>query len=226
MSYYDVMIASRPDKRPISRSRRRPEGPADSEVWTVGVDREHNEQLGTLLRRMRNSSGSSAAALSAQLGLSPSFVRMVERGERSPAPPTAADWLKTLGASVEQDVAIAGGMRADMVITHPDLAGPLILQFKSRVRDTSRSDIETQFKAFIDRALEDRAPTARSPRADFAWPTPAVAAAVGAALGPRPDRFTRVGEAVSLLSNAPDKVVDAVLATLRSHVAPDDEHNE
>lgn len=51
----------------------------------VGPTKPDNERFGTLLSRFRNESGFSRAEAAESLGVSSEYLRLIERGERTPA---------------------------------------------------------------------------------------------------------------------------------------------
>lgn len=178
-------------------------------VWLVGADRPDTEQLGALLRRLRRRAGLSVQELAAEIGLSVSFIRMVERGERCPAPATAAEWFGAVGTPARVEPTLENGMRPDLEVTDPQEGRMYLLEFKSRVR-AQRSDLEQQLRRYLDPVVGTggflvAAQGHLEQRVDLAWAPTLVSDDA---------RLAKLGRAVTALSAAPELVLDRVLDLL------------
>lgn len=101
-----------------------------------------NRRFGELLERLRWRAGLSRADAAAKLGLSAEYLRLIEVGKRTPALGQMRKFLDTYGADGEVEKVMPGGDRPDLVVfdpLHGDDGDPVIVEFKSRIREARRS---------------------------------------------------------------------------------------
>ncbi len=140
-----------------------------------------NRRFGELLERLRKHAGLSRADAASSLGFSSEYLRLIEAGKRTPALGQMRSFLDTYGADGEVEGLMPGGDRPDLVVIDPYDLEPVIVEFKSRIREARRSE-----------------PGDRSSMFDKEW-------SFGDSeydSGPSPDRAVELGLVVSLLARA------------------------
>jgi transcriptional regulator with XRE-family HTH domain len=170
-------------------------------LFVIGVDQDDNPRFGQWVRRLRLARTMSTKDLAEQTGISVSFLRMIERGERAPAPQTARDLLEALGAAVEIQPP-GDGLRPDMAVDVPDMGETYLLEFKRR-GISGRANLEEKLARFLDAHQSDLAPRTSShigPAFDLIW-------------AGQPDPLREV---LALLPTARPETLTAVLALLRN----------
>jgi transcriptional regulator with XRE-family HTH domain len=98
-----------------------------------------NRQFGELLERIRWKAGLSRADAAAKLGLSSEYLRLIEVGKRTPALGQMQNFLATYGADAAVEQVMPGGERPDLLVLDPLNDEPVIVEFKSRIREARRS---------------------------------------------------------------------------------------
>src|SRR5256885_1329318 len=93
-----------------TEAARQPEG------RLVGQGLPGTEELGRLARLTRTELGHRVAEVADRIGVTDSYVRAVERGDRAPSPKVTADLFKSLGFTVFVEIDSAGHERADLVL--------------------------------------------------------------------------------------------------------------
>lgn len=110
------------------------------EEWEVGPGLEpNNRRFGGLLERLRKHAGLSRADAAAKLGFSAEYLRLIEVGKRTPALGQMRSLLKAYGAEGEVEKLQPGGDRPDLLVIDPLNGDPVIVEFKSRIREARRS---------------------------------------------------------------------------------------
>lgn len=92
------------------------------------------EEFGRFLRQARQHAGLRVNQVASTVGVTPTYVRMLERGERVPSVDTAQDLLSELGATVDRDPVPVHGSKPDLVLMHPGLDRVYALELKRRGR--------------------------------------------------------------------------------------------
>ena len=107
---------------------------------TVGPGLESdNRQFGELLERLRWKAGLSRADAAAKLGFSSEYLRLIEVGKRTPALGQMQNFLGAYGADSEVERVMPGGDQPDLIVIDPLDDEPVIVEFKSRIREARRS---------------------------------------------------------------------------------------
>lgn len=116
----------------------------DEEVHEVGPGLEaDNRYFGQLLERLRKHAGLSRADAAAKLGFSAEYLRLIELGKRTPALGQMRSFLDAYGADGEVEQVMPGGDRPDFIVLDPLNGEPVIVEFKSRIREARRSAPQT-----------------------------------------------------------------------------------
>lgn len=140
-----------------------------------------NRRFGELLERLRKHAGLSRADAASRLGFSSEYLRLIEAGKRTPALGQMRSFLDTYGADGEVEGLMPGGDRPDLVVIDPHDLEPVIVEFKSRIREARRSEPEDRNSMF------DKEWSFGDSEYDS---------------GPSPDRAVELGLVVSLLTRA------------------------
>jgi transcriptional regulator with XRE-family HTH domain len=98
-----------------------------------------NRQFGELLERMRWKAGLSRADAADKLGFSSEYLRLIEVGKRTPALGQMPRFLNAYGADGEVEKVMPGGGRPDLLVIDPLDDAPVVVEFKSRIREARRS---------------------------------------------------------------------------------------
>lgn len=98
-----------------------------------------NGKFGELLERLRWKAGLSRADAAAKLGLSTEYLRLIEVGKRTPALGQMRNFLSVYGADGEVEKMMPGGDRPDLLVLDPLDGEPVVVEFKSRIREARRS---------------------------------------------------------------------------------------
>ncbi len=107
-----------------------------------------NGRFGELLERLRKHAGLSRADAATRLGFSSEYLRLIEAGKRTPALGQMRTFLDTYGADGEVEGLMPGGDRPDLVVIDPYDFQPVIVEFKSRIREARRSEPEDRNSVF------------------------------------------------------------------------------
>ena len=107
--------------------------------WVVGPGEPDNLRFGELLEELRLKAGLSRANAAAELGLSSEYLRLIEVGKRTPALGQMRNLLDTYGAEGEVEKISPQGYRQDLLVLDPVNGDPVIVEFKSRIREARRS---------------------------------------------------------------------------------------
>jgi transcriptional regulator with XRE-family HTH domain len=100
-----------------------------------------NRRFGELLERLRRQARLSRADAAVKLGLSAEYLRLIEVGKRTPALGHMQNFLDAYGADAEVERVMPGGDRPDLVVIDPLNGDPVIVEFKSRIREARRSTL-------------------------------------------------------------------------------------
>jgi transcriptional regulator with XRE-family HTH domain len=106
--------------------------------FEVGPGEPDNSRFGELLERLRWKAGLSRADAAAKLGLSSEYLRLIEIGKRTPALGQMRNLLDAYGADGEVERISPQGYRQDLVVLDPLNGEPVIVEFKSRIREARR----------------------------------------------------------------------------------------
>jgi transcriptional regulator with XRE-family HTH domain len=106
--------------------------------WVVGPGEPDNSRFGELLEELRLKAGLSRADAAAELGLSSEYLRLIEVGKRTPALGQMRNLLETYGAEGEVEKISPQGYRQDLLVVDPVNGNPVIVEFKSRIREARR----------------------------------------------------------------------------------------
>lgn len=106
-----------------------------------GLDSD-NRQFGELLTRLRRSADLSRADAATKLGFSAEYLRLIEVGKRTPALGQMRNLLDAYGAHGEVERVMPGGDRPDLLVIDPLNGEPVIVEFKSRIREARRSALD------------------------------------------------------------------------------------
>lgn len=112
--------------------------PSPLESWRVGPGEPGNSRFGELLERLRWKAGLSRADAAAKLGLSSEYLRLIEVGKRTPALGQMRNLLDAYDAEGEVEWISPEGHRQDLVIIDPLDGDPVVVEFKSRIREARR----------------------------------------------------------------------------------------
>jgi transcriptional regulator with XRE-family HTH domain len=104
----------------------------------VGPGEPHNSRFGELLESLRWKADLSRADAAAKLGLSSGYLRLIEVGKRTPALGQMRNLLEVYGAEGEVERISPRGYRQDLLIVDPLNGEPVIVAFKSRIREARR----------------------------------------------------------------------------------------
>jgi transcriptional regulator with XRE-family HTH domain len=100
-----------------------------------------NRVFGGLLRELRKEAGLSRADAAAKLGFSAEYLRLIEVGKRTPALGQMRSFLGAYGADGEVEKVMPGGDRPDFVVINPLSGEPVIVEFKSRIREARHNAV-------------------------------------------------------------------------------------
>lgn len=162
-----------------------------------GLDAD-NQRFGELLERLRWSAGLSRADAAVALGFSAEYLRLIEVGKRTPALGQMRNILTAYGAEAAVEAVMPGGDRPDLLVIDPLNGEPVIVEFKSRIREARRSALG---------ASPDEADLQKDPR------SPA-----GPEGRPSARRAAQLGLVLSLLARADDDTVSKIREILEDEV--------
>lgn len=145
-----------------------------------------NQSFGRLLERLRKQAGLSRADAAARLGFSSEYLRLIELGKRTPALGQMRSFLDAYGADGEVETVMPGGDRPDFIVLDPLNGDPVIVEFKSRIREARRSTPRTPLSVGSTTDPDQEA-----------W----------LASHPSPSRAAEIGVVVSLLAQADDSTI-------------------
>lgn len=103
-----------------------------------GLDSD-NRRFGELLERLRWGAGLSRADAAARLGFSAEYLRLIELGKRTPALGQMQNIVSAYKAEAAVERVMPGGDRPDLLVIDPLNGEPVIVEFKSRIREARRS---------------------------------------------------------------------------------------
>jgi DNA-binding XRE family transcriptional regulator len=167
--------------------------PSPVPKWVVGPGEPDNSRFGQLVEDLRWKAGLSRTDAATKLGLSSEYLRLIEVGKRTPALGQMRKLLDAYGAEGEVEKVSPQGYRQDLIVIDPTTGDPLIVEFKSRIREARRRALGGP--ANDD---EDGAP--------------------GTAAGPTEARAAEIGLVVSLLTRADDDTLSEVRKMLEEKV--------
>lgn len=101
---------------------------------------EDNRKFGELLSRIRQHAGRTRVEVAAELDLSTEYLRLIELGKRTPALGQMTKFLKAYRAIGEVGKLQPGGDRPDLLISDIYNRDPVVVEFKSRIREARRSE--------------------------------------------------------------------------------------
>ena len=104
-----------------------------------GQDKD-NRIFGELLARIRQHAGRTRAETAAELGLSAEYLRLIELGRRTPALGQMEKFLEAYRADGDVGRLQPGGDRPDLLIFDMYNKEPVVVEFKSRIREARRSE--------------------------------------------------------------------------------------
>lgn len=157
-----------------------------------------NRRFGALLARVREHAGLSRADAAATLGVSAEYLRLIELGRRTPALGQMRSFLNAYHANGEVGLLQPGGDRPDLILMDPLDDEPVLVEFKSRIREARRSTVSSP------RGVADQ-----QKDLDFLKPDHA---------GPSASRAADLGFVVSLLARADDSTIRKVRDLLQNEV--------
>ncbi|WAX55545.1 helix-turn-helix domain-containing protein [Jatrophihabitans cynanchi] len=109
------------------------------EALVVGPGCPDNARLGEYLKALRVQAGFASRAQAADaLGLSSEYLRLVEKGERTPALGQLRNFLTVYSADGAVEKPLANGARPDLVLFNPADGKTAVVEFKSRIREARR----------------------------------------------------------------------------------------
>lgn len=146
-----------------------------------------NRSFGQLLERLRKHAGLSRADAAAKLGFSAEYLRLIELGKRTPALGQMRSFLDAYGADGEVEKVMPGGDRPDFIVLDPLDGDPVIVEFKSRIREARRSAPRTPHGGVGSESDPDQEVWLDS--------------------NPSPSRAAELGVVVSLLAQADDGTI-------------------
>lgn len=163
-----------------------------------------NRRFGGLLAGIREHAGLSRANAAATLGVSAEYLRLIELGRRTPALGQMRSFLDAYHAEGEVGRLQPGGDRPDLILWDPRYGEPVIVEFKSRIREAGRSTVSS-------RGVADQ-------QKDLDFPDPVNE-------GSSASRAADLGFVVSLLARADDSTIRKVRTLLQNEVGngPDTE---
>jgi DNA-binding XRE family transcriptional regulator len=171
----------------------------DMEVMEVGPGQSSdNPRFGRFLADLREHAGLSRADAATTLGVSAEYLRLIELGRRTPALGQMRSFLDVYGADGEVGKLQPGGDRPDLIALDPLSGDPVVVEFKSRIREARGSKQHSQ------RSLVSRQGDPDSPKL--------------AHDGPSMDRAADLGFVVSLLACADDSTIRKVRELLQDEV--------
>lgn len=164
---------------------------------TVGPGLEaDNRRFGELLEQLRWKAGLTRAEAAARLGLSSEYLRLIEAGRRTPALGQMQHFLSLYGADAEIERVMPGGDQPDLIMLDPLKQEPIIVEFKSRIREARRSSLGGPSEG-------GEAASQRGPDQDE----------------PSVRRSAEIGAVVSLLTQADDSTIRRVRKLLEAELA-------
>lgn len=104
-----------------------------------GQDKD-NRKFGELLARIRQHAGRTRVEAAAELGLSAEYLRLIELGRRTPALGQMEKFLKAYQAEGDVMKLHPNGTRPDLLISDMYNKEPVVVEFKSRIREARRSE--------------------------------------------------------------------------------------
>lgn len=102
-----------------------------------------NRRFGGLLARLREHAGLSRADAAATLGVSAEYLRLIELGRRTPALGQMRSFIDAYHADGEVGRLQPGGDRPDLILLDPLDDEPVVVEFKSRIREAGRSTVSS-----------------------------------------------------------------------------------
>lgn len=157
-----------------------------------------NRRFGGLLARVREHAGLSRADAAATLGVSAEYLRLIELGRRTPALGQMRSFLDAYHANGAVGLLQPGGERPDLILMDPFDDEPVLVEFKSRIREARRSRVNSS------RGVADR-----QKDLDFLEPVHE---------DPSASRAADLGFVVSLLVRADDSTIRKVRDWLQNEV--------
>lgn len=100
-----------------------------------------NRRFGELLADLRNRAGLSRADAAVALGVTAEYLRLIELGKRTPALGQMRSFLDAYRVKGEIGSIQPGGDRPDLIFFHPLSDNPVIVEFKSRIREAGRRTV-------------------------------------------------------------------------------------
>jgi transcriptional regulator with XRE-family HTH domain len=97
-----------------------------------------NRRFGALLADLREHAGLSRADAAATLGVSVEYLRLIELGRRTPALGQMRGVLDAYHAEGEVGRLQPGGDRPDLIVLDPLSDEPVVVEFRSRIREARR----------------------------------------------------------------------------------------
>ena len=106
-----------------------------------------NQRFGQLLARLREHAGVSRADAAEALGVTSEYLRLIERGKRTPALGQMRSFIDAYRANGEVGKLQPGGDTPDLIILDPLDGEPVIVEFKSRIREARRISVNARRSA-------------------------------------------------------------------------------
>jgi transcriptional regulator with XRE-family HTH domain len=155
-----------------------------------------NRRFGQLLARLREHAGLSRADAAEALGVTAEYLRLIERGKRTPALGQMRSFIDAYRADGAVGKLQPGGDTPDLIVLDPLNDEPVIVEFKSRIREARRISAKPR--------------RSQAERGSVNLP-----ARLGA--GHAMDRAVELGIVVSLLTQADDATIREVRDLLEAH---------
>ncbi|KQQ98421.1 hypothetical protein ASF72_18435 [Arthrobacter sp. Leaf141] len=102
-----------------------------------------NRRFGALLARLREHGGLARTDAAATLGVSAEYLRLIELGRRTPALGQMRGFLDAYDADGAVGYLQPGGDRPDLILMDPLNDEPVLVEFKSRIREARRSRVSS-----------------------------------------------------------------------------------